>query len=307
MKKTIFLNIATGYLLVLAMLLTSCAGKKEVEVITTDAATEIYAFKDSCKHLTLSLSLELPTGQDSVSMQIRDSLLAEFVHSACQPMYGDEGMEIKPYDNDPFDVQALVAYYGRAAYDRLLKMAVSDYEERMSYLKEDTTMTDEDKAMIMNDVPMWEFDLTIARTTDAPTFVVYNSSAYCYYGGAHGGVVGTGNITFDKASGHKIERFVRNDAAASMQPLIRKGLLQYYREAGDTITDAQLSERLQIEDELIPLPQQAACPNAAGDSLCFTYGQYEIAAYADGMPSFSLAVQDVLPYLTLEAKALMRK
>lgn len=294
---------------ILAMLLLACAGQKNANGSneqSVDDGTKVFCYKDSCQHLTLNLSLELPVGKDSASLQIRDSLIADFVRSASDPGYSEDGMsKTKPFNGDKNDAQSLVDYYGKAAYNRLLKLAMSDYNERISYLEEDTSMSEVDKEQIKNDVPMWAFDLNVRKTTDTPTFVIYDSQSYCYYGGAHGGVIGTGAMTFDKASGKKIKRFIKGSATTAIQPLIRKGLLQYYSEAGDKMTDAQLSERLQIEGTTIPLPQRAAFPNATADSLIFTYGQYEIACYADGMPEFKLAVKNLLPYLTEEGKKLL--
>lgn len=302
---TVLVSALVAAHLLFAMTLVSCSVKKADDVTTSDGQTQTFTFMDSCQHLTMSLSLQLPTGRDSASLQIRDSLVAEFVRSVCRPCYDNDEEPIEPFKADSDDGQALVDYYGQTVYKRLLAYATYDYEQRMSYLDEDTTMTNEEKEQIRADIPMWEFDLTISKTTDAPLFVVYDASAYCYYGGAHGGVVGAGAMTFVKQTGHKMKRFVREDAAVAMQPLIRKGLLQYYREGRDTLTDAQLSERLLIEDEVIPLPVRTPCPNAAGDSLVFTYEQYEITAYADGMPTFALPVQELLPYLTSEARELI--
>lgn len=106
-------------------------------------------------------------------------------------------------------------------------------------------------------------------------------------------------MTFSKATGSLIDHFINADAVSSMQPLIRKELCQYFGEG-----EEQLMERLLINGNIIPLPRNIY-PNVSGDSLMFEYGQYEIACYADGMPSFSLAVEELLPYLTEEAKAIL--
>lgn len=296
-------------ILFLGAIIFSCKGQKEsIAEVETDAGTTIYSFKDSCEHLVLSLSLEVPSGKDSASLQIRDSLISDFIRNAEHPGYEEEGMPgLKPYTGDKNDVQAIVDYYGKADYESLLKQAMSDYEQRIQYLDEDTTMSEEDKKMIKEDIPLWAFDLNIKKTTDNNDFVVYYSQTYVYYGGAHGGIVGTGSLTFDKTTGCKIDHFIKPDATTALQPLIRKGLLRYYAEAGDTITDSQLSERLQIEGKIIPQPQNAEYPNASGDSLTFTYGQYEIACYADGMPSFKIAVKELAPYLTSEGKKMFQK
>lgn len=290
---------------VIALLLLSCMGQKTADAASpAEDGTLTYCYKDSCQHLTLSLSLEVPVGSDSVSMQIRDSLIADFIRNTTSPGYDEDGKSaIKPYGGDMSDVQAIVDYYGKADYDRLLSLAMNDYNQRIEFLDEDTTMAAEDKERIKNDVPMWAYEFSIGRTTDTPDFVVYNSQTYCYYGGAHGGIGGTGALTFSKQTGSKVERFVRADAAKDMQQLIRKGLIQFFSEGGETVSDANLNDQLQIEGTIIPLPQQAAFPNATGDSLTFIYAQYEIACYAAGMPSFTLPVKDIDAFLTPEGKA----
>lgn len=289
-------------LTVIALLLMSCTGQKTAEVPeTSEEGTQTYCYKDSCQHLTVSISFEVPVGSDSVSMLIRDSLIADLVRNTAYDQEGNLGT--KPYGGDMSDIQAIVDYYGKANYDRLLAMAMDDYGQRMEFLEEDTTMEAEERERIKNDVPMWAYELTISRSADTDNFVVYNSQTYCYYGGAHGGVGGSGSMTFSKQSGNKIERFIMADAAKDMQPLIRKGLVQYFSDGGESVSDATLNDQLQIESKIIPLPQQAAFPNATGDSLTFIYGQYEIACYAAGMPSFTLPVSDVKAYLTPEGKA----
>ena len=55
------------------------------------------------------------------------------------------------------------------------------------------------------------------------------------------------------------------------------------------------------DDGLIPLPQWAPMPTA--DGLKFIYQQYEVTAYVDGMPEFTLTYDEVAPYLLPEAKA----
>lgn len=290
----------------LAMTMFSCGGKQVVgDNATVGSDTKVYAFADSCSHLTVSLSLELPAGSDSMSAHVRDSLVAEFICSANMPDYlVEDAGSIKPYEGDRSDIQTLVNHYGKELYDHLLALAMADYKERMEYLDEDTTMSVEEKNEIRKDTPQWAFDFSCKKTTEAERYVVYSSQAYVYYGGAHGGVTGTGAMTFDRTTGRKIQHFVRPDATEALQPLFSKGLLRYYAECYDTITETELMERLQIEGSMIPQPQSVPFPNAAGDSLVFCYGQYEIACYADGSPSFTLALKDLTPYLTKEATSI---
>lgn len=291
------------------MALLSCSANKGGDDAARwqDGATEWYVYKDSCEHLTVEIGVELPVDGDSAASMMRDSLIAEFVRGVEASGCSEGQMAIGPYRGGDDDIQGLVDYYGKECYGRLLAMAKADYDDRMAYLEEDTAMTVEEKERIKGDVPVWAFDLKVKKVCEAPAFVVYRSETYSYYGGAHGGVGGAGAITFDRESGRKVSRFLREDATIALQPMIRKGLLRYYGEAGEKITDAELSDRLQMEGDVVPQPVMVPCPNASGDSLLFTYMQYEIACYADGMPSFSLPVSDLMPFMTPEGKALLEK
>ena len=87
-----------------------------------------------------------------------------------------------------------------------------------------------------------------------------------------------------------------------MQPLLKKGLKEYFNEAGDDVikTDKQLMENLQLSDDakgLIPLPAWMPCPDEKGKGLAFIYQQYEIACYAVGMPNFVLTWDELKPFL----------
>lgn len=303
MKNSIFITLV-------AMALTficSCTGQKDLGNNDSDnAETKVFCFKDSCQHLVVSLSLELPMGTDEASMRMRDSLVADFIHNTRQLDYGAEDeLNIATYTGDMTDYQAIVDHYGQADYAFLLEQATADYNDRMQYIEEDTTLTEADKQSIREDVPQWTFELSITEITDTLGFAVYQSQAYVYYGGAHGGVTGSGAITFNKSTGEKIDQFLKEDATNALQPLIRQGLLHYYAECGETMSDIELNERLMIEEDIVPLPVNTPYPNATGDSLIFTYRQYEVACYADGMPSFKLSTTDLMPFLTEAGKSLI--
>ena len=287
---------------------TVATAETEEAIETVEAGTQVYSFKDSCQHLVVKLSLELPTAAGEVSTNIRQALIADFMLNARQPGYDQENeFSIKPYTGNTANPQAIVDYYGKADYDHLLKYAKSDYNDRIQYLNEESGLSEEEKERIRNDVPMWTFELNLKKSVDAADFVIYYSQSYVYYGGAHGGVAGSCDLTFNKKSGKNIDKFLKPNATKALQPLFRKGLLQYYRSNGEIMTDSELSDRLQLSSDIIPQPTLTPCPNAEGDSLVFTYRQYEIACYADGMPSFAIAAKDLMPYLTEEAKEILKK
>ena len=68
----------------------------------------------------------------------------------------------------------------------------------------------------------------------------------------------------------------------------------------ERITEEDMRSRLMIDGNLIPLPALRPYPTAVG--LVFTYQQYEIACYADGMPNFVIPYNNIAAFLTPEAR-----
>ena len=119
------------------------------------------------------------------------------------------------------------------------------------------------------DVPTFASETEIHFLYETDKFVTYEMKKYEDMGGAHGGTFISG-MTFRKSDGRRVEWDL---FTKSMQDVIKKGLNTY----------------------MLPLP--ATPPVFTKEGVLFTYQQYEIAAYAAGLPSF------IVPYD--EAKSLM--
>ena len=191
------------------------------------------------------------------------------------------------------DSKALMDYYRGKAFETIATVSQADFDERKQYIDED------------EEIPGWEYDFSLTRTSETDRYVIFLSEDIVFSGGAHGGIIGCGPLTFDKKDGHLVEKFLKDSALQEMQPLLRKGLVQYYASNGQEIQPEQLGEYLTLSGDVIPYPAWAPIPTPEG--LDFTYQQYEIASYADGMPSFTLPYEEVLPFLTEDAKKLIRK
>ncbi len=93
---------------------------------------------------------------------------------------------------------------------------------------------------------------------------------------------------------------LRPDCVEDIQPLLVRGLMQYFGEFEAGLTEEDLFGQLMLEEErVIPLPTWDPYPSEAG--LVFTYQQYEIASYAAGMPEFVLPYADVKEFLSADA------
>lgn len=288
----------------------SCGNKNAETAEIEDAFAypleiENYTFSDSSKYANISIKAVLPVAKDSVSQVIRDSLV-NIIGNSIRSYQGSQMEDSKPliakYSGDEKDAKSMLDYYSKAVSKLLNSQAKEDYDERVKYWEEDTTLTEEQRKEFKEGITPWDYSMDVTKTSEDSTFVVFNDTEYAYIGGAHGGVFGWGGITFRFSDGSIVKDFLKDNAVKDMQPLLKKGLKEYFNENADEKikTDQQLMEQLMLPEEskgLIPLPAWTPSPDEKGKGLVFTYQQYEIACYAVGMPSFVLTWEELKPFL----------
>ena len=266
---------------------------------------ENYTFSDSSKYANISIKAVLPVAKDSVSQVIRDSLV-NIIGNSIRSYQGSQMEDTKPliakYNGDEKDAKSMFDYYSKEVSKMLNSQAKDDYDERVKYWEEDTTLTEEQRKEFKESVTPWDYSMDVTKTSEDSTFVVFNDTEYAYIGGAHGGVFGWGGITFRISDGSIVKDFLKDNVTKDIQPLLKKGLKEYFNENADEkiTTDQQLLEQLMLPEEskgLIPLPAWTPFPDEKGKGLVFTYQQYEIACYAVGMPSFVLSWEELKPFL----------
>ena len=292
-------RMTKSFIVAAAMSLLALSGCINSKVLKT----EQFSFDDSAKYADVTVNAELPTSTKGAAGKIREGLI-DIMDGQLAFIGSYEGERLfDPFDGDKSDNAAIVDYYRRKAIDVLDSSAAEDYEYREKYVMEDEDMTEEQKKEVLDNFPRWEYDFTLDRQYETDRYVVFNSTDYVYLGGAHGGVTGQGSPTFDKKSGNRINEFLRKDALEDMQSLLTAGLVQYFNDNDDTVNAGNVRDYLFLDDESIPFPVWTPHPTEEG--LCFVYQQYEIAAYAMGMPSFTIPYDAVKPYLTPEALDLL--
>ncbi len=288
----------------------SCGNKNAETAEIEDAFAypleiEDYTFSDSSRYANISIKAVLPVAKDSVSQVIRDSLV-NIIGNSIRSYQGSQMEDSKPliakYNGDEKDAKSMLDYYSKAVSKLLNSQAKEDYDERVKYWEEDTTLTEEQRKEFKEGVTPWDYSMDVTKTSEDSTFVVFNDTEYAYIGGAHGGVFGFGGITFRFSDGSIVKDFLKDNVLKDMQPLLKKGLKEYFNENADEKikTDQQLMEQLMLPEEskgLIPLPAWTPSPDEKGKGLVFTYQQYEIACYAVGMPSFVLSWDELKPFL----------
>ena len=294
--KTVRKFLAVGLAIVAAVACRPSGGK--------DVKTELREYEDSTAHADLSIKAELPVpGQGAVSERIRMALVEVMDEQLSHLGTYEENRLFPAFDGRADDTDALMEYYRGKALEALGKQAQEDYDERVASIEENDGLTDEERAEILSDMPGWEYDFSLLKNRETDRYVVFLSEDYVYLGGAHGGIIGRGGLTFDKKEGLLVERFLDPACLDAIQPLLRKGLTDYFKDGDMEITPEELDNVLFLESGTIPFPAWTPFPGENG--LVFTYQQYEIAAYAAGMPNFTIPYDEILPYLTPEAKLLI--
>ena len=288
--------ILTGLAALAALLVTACNAGKPLQ-------TEVRDYADSTAHSFLTLHAELPVPADAAAKAIRGKLVDMMDTQLSQITFGEPQRYFPRFEGNTDDTEALMAYYQDQTLSLIGRLSQEDADERERYIREDGDLSEEEKAEILANSPAWGYEFNLKKIADTLGYVVFQSQNYIYQGGAHGGITGDGYLTFNRKTGRYIEATVDPACTAAIQPLLVKGLLGYYSEFGEKMAEEEMRERLQIEGDLIPLPAWTPYPTAEG--LCFVYQQYEIASYADGMPSFIVPFDEIQPFLTAEAKQVL--
>ena len=269
-----------------------------------DLQTETVNYEDSLAHADLSIKVELPVaGQGAAADRIRASLVDVMDGQLSHIGSYEEERLFPAYEGSTDKTDLLLEYYRGKALESIGKQAQEDYDERVASIEENDGLTEDQRKEILDEMPGWEYEFNLLKDRETDKYVVFLSQDYVYLGGAHGGVTGRGGLTFDKKDGVLVDKMLDPASLDAIQPLLRKGLTKYFSDADMAITQEELDNYLFLETGVVPFPAWTPYPSEEG--LVFTYQQYEIAAYAAGMPEFTVPYADILPYLTPEAKALL--
>jgi len=257
-------------------------------------------FADSTAHAYLTMKVELPVAGGAASRAVRSALLDLMDQSLSHADTYVEERAFPRFSGNTADTDALMAYYEEQTLRHVDNLARGDYDERERAIRENAELSAAEKDEFLADFPKWSYELNLEKIADTERYLVFSAQEYVYMGGAHGGVIGAGFPTFDRQDGHHVTPVLRPDCTEDIQPLLVSGLLRYFKECGEELTEESLFESLILEQErLIPLPTWDPYPTR--DGLVFTYQQYEIAPYAVGMPSFVILFGDIRPFLSADA------
>ena len=190
------------------------------------------------------------------------------------------------YKGDYADVDSFARHWLRINMEEMAEMHSED---------EDTWSED------MEFMMRYERELNITKIYETELLVTLNIQIYIYSGGAHGSTIDYG-MTFRKSDGRLMGKNMFNtlEGDEGWRDMMYHGLMEYF----EVKTEEELSECL-FEPELYKLNLPEAEPYFTEEGLSFIYQQYEIAAYAYGMPSFTIPYDKVKKYLNVTGLRLL--
>lgn len=153
-----------------------------------------------------------------------------------------------------------------------------------------------------------ELSMFVLNRNETDRYVTYLSSFYTYSGGAHG-MYSEYAVNFDKKTGVILRDILNPKDLKALQPILKTGLESFFRklyvaDGEKNVEDGVKSDMndLFIENGIIPLPKSGVYLSSEG--VVFIYGQYEICAYAIGMPTFTVPYKKIGKFLSPEAQRL---
>lgn len=262
----------------------SCNGGKSASMAEPLPTDNVSCVRKSGS-LECKINADFPNGDDSLSHSVAAYISGELGRQYLPVINGGDA-KYPLYSGTQTGGNAVVEYYANGTVEYL--------KEQAKELKEGG----------MEEIPQMTYELSVRKVADNDRYVSYETASYAFLGGAHGSATDYA-VNISKQSGAVLVQTVDTLQAKAMQPLLRKGVLGYLHEQGDTaVTDKNLGEYLFIENGVIPLP--AHVPYLADDGVHFVYQQYEIGPYALGMVEFTVLYGEIKQYLTKEALELVK-
>lgn len=271
------------------MFLASCATHANIAKDAISRKASTLAFDSVQYHAsnrdstyTCNILIDAPKGNDSMAVALKRFLCDELAALSMSNDFSDQGVPLQGYryQGSLDRPQDIVDFYGHTNEKNLM--------EELQALEE-----------YLPQHPPFLYEASIRKSEETDRYITFLCQMYCYLAGPHGSSILHG-ITVLKPSGEVLTETVDTTKTRELQPILRKGIVQYLRQNGAEVTEETLTNYLFIDDGIIPLP--AVAPYLSADGLHFVYGQYEIGPYALGIVEFTVPYADILPYLTKEAQ-----
>lgn len=232
----------------------------------------------SDEHCSVELVVDFPTaGPQALVDSVRSYIGNEMKSFYMARLDGDGLPRPANYEGSLSDGKALVDFHA----DHLL----SDMKDIYQSFVDSTGVKD---TYMVN-------QSSIRKTSENDSIVTYESGCYQFEGGAHG-LYWLEGATFRKSDGTRILINLDPFKVDQMQPLLKAGVDQYLKDNGaQTTVDDLIKGGVFMADGEVPLPSTQ--PYLTADGVKFVYQEYEIAPYAAGLPTFTIPLKDLEPFI----------
>lgn len=159
-----------------------------------------------------------------------------------------------------------------------------------------------DQSSADNEDEAFEQEEEFTKIFENENCVTLQCSGYVYYEGAAHPMSWIKAITIRKSDGHRFQNDELISSWESVRPMAIAGLMQYF----EVSSSAELEEELFLDGPMsvnLGVPQMGLYLTEKG--LSGMYQQYEIAAYACGMPDFTIPYPKAKRIMTDQAVKLL--
>lgn len=261
---------------------------------------ESFSFSDSCEYATVDIQGEIPAGEDEVSQAIRDSLLEILETDLSYTKY--DGVEaVERFTGDKSKMANVIGHYGPKLFEALYLMCKEDVDERNSNI-DGLGLSEAETDKMKNDFSAWTFKYTLKMDTVTSDYAIFQLKNHTSVGNNISSDTGKGFIFFNMKTGKQVKHIVDPECNGLLQDIIKDGLEEYFKSQGKELSATDFDEKFETKHGLIPLPSEITISQ---EGIVFLYKTGEIASTDEGAPEFTVPLEDIKPYLTVEAKEML--
>ncbi len=259
----------------------------KVDTLVTSPAYTFATKQDST--IDCSFEVDYPQLTDSLALGVREFIAKELARVYVPYTASEDAPKGYPLYKGSLDkAEALVKHYAEGSK----RFFVAEQKEMMSETADNDWQ------------PRFHCDVKVKKVAETPNYVTYGTGSEVYLGGAHGSYFYQ-ETNISKRTFQPVSETVDTTKVMAMQPLLRKGVIEYLKDCGVENAEKDYKSHLFLPDDgHIPLP--TCTPTLTAKGVSFGYQQYEIASYAVGLVSFTISYDDIKPYLTKEALELIK-
>lgn len=231
-----------------------------------------------------SIRLDFPKGEASIVTAVRKYIDRQLADLCLSNDEENQSNRVQ-FTGDLADSDALMAFYAKQNVEWLN----GQYDEFAA----------EEKLV-------YSYNVEMRKSSEHEKYIVYNTT-YDLYCGGPSNQLKQYSVVISKLTGKVLEYTVDSTKIKELQPLLRQGIIRYFKEFEPSVTEEDLFGEdgyINGGGKNIPLPTNNA-PVFTDNGVAFHYQSCEIATCMVGDIDFTISYNQIKPYLFPEALALL--